>query len=118
LKAPVDEPVVAGKKDGCDTRELRYTAESDGMKMKYDVLYIFSKGKAHTLTAGTLAKYFTAAFEEDIKVFFTSFEFKEGMESAARARSPGPNACQAVGRSLLSGAPPRGRIDLHRRDPV
>ena len=70
------DPVVSGKKDGHDTRELKYRAETSGIKMRYDVLYIFNKGKAYTLTAGTMVDFFTAPFAADIQVFFASFKFK------------------------------------------
>jgi predicted Zn-dependent protease len=70
------DPVIAGKKDGNDTRELKYTVDASGMKMKFDVLYIFNKGKAYTLTAASMADFYTASFAADIKVFFTSFKFK------------------------------------------
>jgi len=42
----VYEPVVAGNIDGHDTRELTYTVDSSGVKLKFDVLYVFRKGKA------------------------------------------------------------------------
>ena len=70
------EPVVAGKIDGHDTRELKYTVDTSGIKMKYDVLYVFNKGKAYTLMAATMADFYDAAFAADIKAFFTSFKFK------------------------------------------
>ena len=76
LQGIVYEPVVAGKQDGHDTRELKYTAQSSGIKMKYDVLYVFNKGKAYTLTAGTMADFFTASIAADVKLFFSSFKFK------------------------------------------
>ena len=70
------DPVVSGKKAACETRELKYSGTTSGMKMKYDVLYIFRGGKAYTLTGGTLADLFTAALAADIKAFFDSFTFK------------------------------------------
>ena len=70
------EPVVAGQKDGNDTRELKYTTNTSGIKMRFDVLYIFNKGKAYTLGAANMADFYTASFAADVQVFFTSFKFK------------------------------------------
>jgi len=70
------EPVAPGKKDGNDTRELKYVAEMSGIKMKYDVLYVFNKGRAYTLTSATMIDFFDASFAADIEVFFTSFNLK------------------------------------------
>lgn len=70
------EPVVSGKKDGYDTRELKYTVVTSGIKLKYDVLYIFNNGKAYTLTSANMTSLFNAEFAADINAFFKSFRFK------------------------------------------
>ena len=76
LKDVVYEPVVAGNTDGHDSRELRYVSVSSGMKLKYDVLYVFKGGKAYTLTGATMVDFFTPEFAADLKAFFDSFRFK------------------------------------------
>jgi hypothetical protein len=69
------EQVVSGKKDGFETRELKYVGETSGIKIKYDVLYIFNNGKAYTLTGGNMSDFYDEAFSKDIKAFFASFKF-------------------------------------------
>jgi len=76
FKSVTYEPVVAGRTDGHDSRELKYSADASGIKMKFDVLYVFKEGKAYTLTGGTMADFFTPEFEADLKAFFGSFKFK------------------------------------------
>ena len=71
------ETIISDKKDGYVTRELKYTAETSGIKMKYDVLYIFNKGKAYTLTAGAIDFLYDDKFVADVKAMFSSFKFKE-----------------------------------------
>jgi predicted Zn-dependent protease len=69
------EPVKKLSVNGNDARELVYTAEVAGMKMKYDVLYVPKDSKYYTLTIGGLAKSFDEV-KADCKTIFNSFKFK------------------------------------------
>ncbi len=70
------EPVVSGKKDKRETRELNYSVLMSGMKLKYDVYYIFDADKAYTLTSCNLDKSVNEKFQSEIKTFFTTFKLK------------------------------------------
>lgn len=72
----VFEPVLKGKKGPHETRELRYSAEMSGIKLKYDIFYVFRNGKAYTLTAGNIAAAFDDSFSKDVTMFFSSFALK------------------------------------------
>lgn len=69
-------PVAAGKKDNLETRILKYTVLMSGMKLDYDVCYIFKAGKAYTLTSGNLEGSIDKQFQADIKTFVTTFKLK------------------------------------------
>ena len=70
------EPVVKGSKNGLETRELKYSAITYGMTLKYDVLYVFVKDKAYTLTSSNLAGSIDKQFAADRELFFSSFRLK------------------------------------------
>lgn len=61
--------------NGRDARELRYTAEISGMKMKYDVVYVGKQPKVYTMTAGGLADTFDS-MNADYRAFFNSLTLK------------------------------------------
>ena len=67
------EPVIKRTINGADARELCYTAEMSGMKMKYDVVYVLKQTKAYTLTAGGMAEMFDS-MKADYQAFFNSFK--------------------------------------------
>ncbi|HTY01081.1 MAG TPA: DcrB-related protein [Bacteroidota bacterium] len=69
------EPVTKLTINGNDARELKYTGEVSGMKMKYDVVYIAKLPKVYTMTAGGLATTFDA-MKAEYAAFFNSFKFK------------------------------------------
>ncbi len=76
FKSITYESVVKGKKDGLETRELFYTIDLSGMKMKYDVFYVFKNSKAYTLTTANMLDLFDAGFAADLKAIFSSFKLK------------------------------------------
>ncbi len=61
--------------NGKEARELVYTGEISGMKMKYDVVYVPKSGRVYTLTAGGMAGTFDK-LNADYRAFFNSFKFK------------------------------------------
>ena len=76
FKDIVFESVSTGKKETYETRELKYNVSMSGLKLKYDVLYIFVQGKAYTLTAGNMEGSINAEYTSDIKKLFMSFKLK------------------------------------------
>jgi len=70
------EPAVKGNKGKLETRELRYSVITYGMTLKYDVLYVFVKDKAYTLTSSNLAASIDRQFTSDRELFFSSFELE------------------------------------------
>lgn len=70
------ETVSNGKKDAYDTRELRYSVIAYGMTLKYDVLYVFVKDKAYTLTTSNIAGAIDKQFLSDVEMFFSGFKVK------------------------------------------
>ncbi len=75
LKNVKFEPVKKLTINGVSARELRYTGETYGMKMKYDVVFIPKQTRYFTITAGGLASTFDA-LQADYQAFFNSFKFK------------------------------------------
>jgi hypothetical protein len=75
LKNVKFEPVKKLTINGIDARELRYSGETYGMKMKYDVMFIPKQSKYYTITAGGLGSTFDA-LKADYQAFFNSFKFK------------------------------------------
>ncbi len=69
------EPVAKLTINGNDARELRYTAQTSGITMKYDVVYVPRGSRVYTLTAGGMSDTFDA-MKADYKAFFNSFKFK------------------------------------------
>jgi hypothetical protein len=69
------EPVKKLTINGNDARELLYTADISGLKMKYDVVFIPKQTKVYTMTAGGLADTFKPLMPE-CQAFFNSFKFK------------------------------------------
>ena len=69
------EPVSKLTINGIDARELKYTADISGMKMKYDVAFIPRQSKVYTLTAGGMGDTFDA-LKVDCQAIFKSFKFK------------------------------------------
>ncbi|HUI10844.1 MAG TPA: DcrB-related protein [Bacteroidota bacterium] len=61
--------------NGVDARELVYTGEASGFKMKYDVVYVMRQTKVYTLTAGGMAGTFDS-MKADYQSFFSSFKLK------------------------------------------
>jgi len=70
------EPVVSGKKDTLETRNLKYSILMSGMKLNYDVCYIFKTDKAYTLTSCNLEQSIDKQYQSDIKTFVTTFKLK------------------------------------------
>lgn len=70
------EPAVKGNKEKLETRELRYSVITYGMTLKYDVLYVFVKDKAYTLTSSNLAASIDKQFTSDRELFFSSFKLE------------------------------------------
>jgi hypothetical protein len=75
LKNVKFEPVKKVKINGIDARELCYTGETYGMKMKYDVMFFPKQSKYFTITAGGLETSFDT-MKADYQGFFNSFKFK------------------------------------------
>jgi hypothetical protein len=69
------EPVKKLTIHGNDARELLYTADISGMKMKYDVVFIPRQTKVYTMTAGGLSDTFDP-LKPECQTFFNSFKFK------------------------------------------
>jgi hypothetical protein len=69
------EPVKKLSINGNDARELLYTADISGLKMKYDIVFIPRQTKVYTMTAGGLADTFKPMMPE-CQAFFNSFKFK------------------------------------------
>lgn len=61
--------------NGREGRELVYTGEMSGMKMKYDVIYLPKGNQFYTLTFGGLADMFDAV-KADIGAIVHSFKLK------------------------------------------
>jgi len=76
FKDIVFESVASAKKGTYETRELKYAVSMSGMNLKYDVLYVFVRGKAYTLTTGNVEGSADASYYSDIKAFFASFQVK------------------------------------------
>lgn len=75
FKNTVFEPVKKVTINGREGRELVYTGEMSGMKMKYDVIYVPKGGQYYTLTFGGLADTF-GAVKADIGAIVQSFKLK------------------------------------------
>lgn len=69
------EPVRKVTINGREGRELVYTGEMSGMKMKYDVVYIPKDGKYYTLTIGGLEMTFDTV-KADVSAIVNSFTLK------------------------------------------
>jgi len=67
--------------NGVEARELTYTGETSGMKMKYDVVYVMKQTKVYTLTAGGLASMLDP-LKAEYQAFFNSFKLKQGCAAA------------------------------------
>jgi hypothetical protein len=68
------EPVKKVNINGVDSRELVYTAEVSGIKMKYDMVYIPKQSSYYTFTAGGLATSLDD-LKAEYQAFFHSFKF-------------------------------------------
>lgn len=73
FKNCVFEETVAGKKGAHDSRRMKLSIAMYGMKMKYDVLYVFKGNKAYSLTGCALESNADSKYLADIKTFFDSF---------------------------------------------
>ena len=69
------EPAKMLTINGREARELVYTGEVSGMKMKYDVVYIPVNGRVYTMTVGGLEQGFEAV-KGDGTAIFNSFKLK------------------------------------------
>jgi hypothetical protein len=69
------EPATMLTINGREARELVYTGEVSGMKMKYDVVYIPVNGRVYTLTFGGLEQVFDSV-KADRGAIFNSFKLK------------------------------------------
>ena len=69
------EPVKMLTINGREARELVYTGEVSGMKMKYDVVYIPVNGRVYTLTFGGLEQGFDTV-KADRGAIVNSFKLK------------------------------------------
>ena len=69
------DPVKKMSINGLDARELTYTGETAGLKMKYDVAFVMKGTKVYTMTAGGMADTFDAMKAEYL-AFFNSFRLK------------------------------------------
>jgi hypothetical protein len=68
-------PVKKVTINGRDGREIVYTGEISGMKMKYDVVYIPKGNRYYTLTFGGLESMFDAV-KAEIGLIVNSFKLK------------------------------------------
>jgi hypothetical protein len=69
------EPAKMVTINGREARELVYTGEVSGMKMKYDVVYIIRDGRVYTLTVGGLEQAFDTV-KADCSAIFNSCKLK------------------------------------------
>lgn len=70
------ETTLKGKKGKYETRELFYKVKTYGMVLKYDVLYVFTKTQAYTLTTANTEAASNAAFKKEIQDIFSGFSLK------------------------------------------
>lgn len=73
FKNCVLEEVVVGKKGAHDSRLMKMSITMYGMKMKYDMLYVFKGKRAYSLTACALESNADGNYPADIRIFFDSF---------------------------------------------
>jgi len=76
FKDIVFEDALKGKKGKYETRELFYTVKTYGVELRYDVLYVFTKTQAYTLTSANTKAAWTADFKKEIQGIFDGFALK------------------------------------------
>jgi|WetSurMetagenome_2_1015567.scaffolds.fasta_scaffold315919_1 hypothetical protein len=69
------EPVKMVSINGREAREVVYTGEVSGIKMKYDAVYILRNGTVYALTIGGSEQTFEAV-KADYSAIFNSFKMK------------------------------------------
>jgi len=75
LKNMKFDPVKKLTINGVEARELTYSGETYGMKMKYDVVYVMKQTKVYTMTAGGMGDTFDS-MRAEYRSFFNSLKLK------------------------------------------